>query len=164
MDQLFITLATLPEDGKQLEGDLAPELFDLGERDPKPLGPLHFDLHMQSFDNELLLRGSLSCPFEFECVRTLHPFTKTLALPSAAIPLEINNEGEVDATEALREELLLEMPHHPTCDLADEPQQCEIDPHYLAVDKDREDEVNPAPPGEGDSRWSALDTFRAEKS
>jgi uncharacterized metal-binding protein YceD (DUF177 family) len=99
---------------------------------------------VQRFEGEVLLQGSLSCPFEFECVRTLHPFVKTITLPQAAVAIEVGNFGEVDATEALREELLLEIPNHPTCDIADTPQKCEIDPLYLAVDKGHSDEVGPA--------------------
>lgn len=164
MKKLLIDLETLPEEGKRMHGDLDAEVFDLTERDPKPLGPLAFDLHVQLLGEELLLQGSLSCPFEFECVRTLHPFTKTLSLPAAAVALEIGNSGQIDATEALREELLLEMPSHPKCEIADTPQKCEIDPLYLAVDKEAPDEVNPAPPEGSDSRWSALDNFRSEES
>jgi len=164
MTKLLIDLETLPEEGKDIAGELDAAIFDLRAQDPKPLGPLRYRLHARRYDNELLLQGSLSCPFEFECVRTLHAFTKTLALNEAAIAVEVDGQGEVDATEQVREELLLEMPNHATCDIADEEQSCEIDPLYLAVDKEGEDELNPAPPEEGDSRWSALDAFRSEKS
>jgi uncharacterized metal-binding protein YceD (DUF177 family) len=164
MLKLLIDLETLPEEGKNVAGNLDPEFFELSKSDPKPLGPLAFDLHVQRFDGELLLQGSLSCPFEFECVRTLHPFTKTLSLPAAAIAVETGNAGEVDVTEAIREELLLEMPNHPNCEIADTPQECEIDPLYLAVDKEDSDALNPAPPEGGDSRWSALDDFRSAES
>ncbi|GHC64771.1 hypothetical protein [Roseibacillus persicicus] len=164
MNKLIIDLGTLPETGKRMEGELDPSIFDLPPRDPQPKGPLSFDLHVQRFEGEVLLQGSLSCPFEFECVRTLHPFIKTVHLPHAAIAVEVGNFGEVDATEALREELLLEIPNHPTCEIADTPQECEIDPHYLAVDKGDSDDVDPAPPEGGDSRWSALDSFQADES
>lgn len=164
MNKLNIVLAELPEEGKSIEGELDPSIFELRENDPQPKGPLTFKLRLQKFDSEVLLQGSLSCPFEFECVRTLHPFIKTLSLPQAAVAIEIGNFGEIDATEALREELLLEIPHHPTCDIADTPQKCEIDPLYLAVDKDISDEVDPAPREEEDSRWSALDSFQTDES
>ena len=164
MLKLLIDLETLPEEGKNVSGILEPEFFELSDNDPKPLQGLSFDLHVQKLDNELLLLGSLSCPFEFECVRTLKLFTKTLTVPSAAIAVEIGNSGEVDVTEDLREELLLEIPSHPKCENADIPQECEINPRYLAVDKGDSNEVNPAPPEEVDSRWSALDDFRSEES
>ncbi|MBK1835238.1 hypothetical protein [Roseibacillus ishigakijimensis] len=164
MNKLIIDLGTLPEEGKQMSGELEATLFDLGPRDPQPKGPLSYDLWIQRFEGEILLQGSLSCPFEFECVRTLHPFIKTIRLPKAALSLEIGNFGEVDATEALREELLLEVPNHPTCDIADTPQDCEIDSRYLAVDNPQSDSVNPAPPEAGDSRWSALDALDSDQS
>ena len=145
MNRLIIDLAELPEEGKIVEGELNPSVFELRKRDPQPQGPLAFELQVQRFEGEILLQGSLSCPFEFECVRTLHPFIKTLSLPQAAVAIEVGNFGEIDATEALREELLLEIPNHPTCDIADTPQKCEIDPLYLAVDKGDSDEVDPAP-------------------
>lgn len=164
MKKLIIDLAELPDEGKAMSGELDPALFQLRPGDPQPKGPLTFDLQVQRFEGEVLLQGALSCPFEFECVRTLHPFTKTVAIPHAAVALEIGKFGEIDATEALREELLLEIPNHPTCDIADTPQKCEIDPLYLAVDKAHSDEVDPAPREEGDSRWSALDSFQADES
>ena len=164
MNRLIIDLAELPEEGKIVEGELNPSVFELRKHDPQPQGPLAFELQVQRFEGEILLQGSLSCPFEFECVRTLHPFIKTLSLPQAAVAIEVGNFGEIDASEALREELLLEIPNHPTCDIADTPQKCEIDPLYLAVDKGDSDEVDPAPREEGDSRWSALDSFQTDES
>ena len=164
MKKLIIDLGALPEEGKLIEGAIDPSVFDLKEHDPQPMGSLNYHMHVQRFDTEVLLQGSLSCAFQFECVRTLHPFTKTISLPKAAVALEVGNSGEVDATEALREELLLEIPSHPSCAIADTSQKCEIDPLYLAVDKPVRDDVDPAPREENDSRWSALDTFQADES
>jgi len=91
------------------------------------------------------------------CVRTLTSFKKTIDLPETAIALEIGTRGEIDATEALREEILLNFPAYPRCDEGDEPLQCEINPRYLAVDKATTDDVDHPPAEEGDSRWAALD-------
>jgi uncharacterized protein len=156
---LTIDLFTLPEEGKNFSGELSPELFDLPEHDAKPVGPLTYDLHVQRFGSELLLSGSLSAPFELTCVRTVHPFVKTLHVDPANISVEIEQEGAVDVTEALREEILLEIPDYPRCDEADEPMHCEIDPRYLAVDKPAEDTVETRPRAAGDDRWSALDAL-----
>lgn len=157
--RLSIDLHTLPEEGKNFSGELPPEIFDLPEHDAKPVGPLSYDLHVQRFGSELLLSGSLSAPFELTCVRTVHPFTKTIRVDPANISVEIEDEGSVDATEALREEILLEIPDYPRCDEADEPMHCEIDPRYLAVDKPSGDAVETRPRAAGDDRWSALDAL-----
>ncbi len=105
--RLTIDLGGLPEDGKGFSGELPKEIFDLPEGDAQALGPLEYELWAQRFGSELLLTGSLSAPFEFTCVRTLHPFIQTIRLEAAAIAIEIGSEGEIDATEALREEVLL---------------------------------------------------------
>ena len=157
---LRIDLAALPEDGKGFAGELPKEIFDLPEGDAQAVGPLEYELWAQRFGSELLLTGSLSAPFDFTCVRTLHPFIQTIRLETAAIAIEIDSAGEIDATEALREEVLLNFPVDPRCEDGDVPQKCEIDPRYLSVDKPAEDGLTTAPHAEGDDRWSTLDKLK----
>lgn len=158
--RLKIDLAGLPEDGKCFAGELPKEIFDLPADDAQAVGPLEYDLWVQRFGSELLLTGSLRAPFEFTCVRTLHPFIQTIALEAAAVAIEIGNEAEMDATEALREEVLLNFPVDPRCEDGDVPAMCEIDPRYLSVDKPPEDGLPTPPRAEGDDRWSALDNLK----
>lgn len=158
-DRFIIDLPTLPEEGKVFRDELPAEIFDLPRHDPHPVGPLSYELHAQRFGSELLLTGTLSAPFEFTCVRTLHPFVRTIRIDHASIAVEIEQEGPLDATEALREEILIEFPDYPRCDEADLPMHCEIDPRYLAVDKPAVDTVDTRPRAGGDDRWSALDAL-----
>ena len=158
--RLLIDPGGLPEGGKGFSGELPQAVFDLPEGDAQALGPLQYELWAQRFGSELLLTGSLSAPFEFTCVRTLHPFVQTIRLDAAAIAIEIGSEGEIDATEALREEVLLAFPVDPRCEDGDEPETCEIDPRYLAVDKPWEDGLPTPPRAGGDDRWSALDNLK----
>lgn len=158
-ERLLIDLHTLPEEGKNFSGELPAEIFDLPPHDPKPVGPLSYDLYVQRFESELLLSGSLSAAFEFTCVRTIHPFVRTIRVDHANVAVEIENEGLIDATEALREEVLIEFPEYPRCEEADEPMHCEIDPRYLAVDKPAADTLDTRPRATGDDRWSALDAL-----
>lgn len=158
--RLLIQLSELPEEGMSVSGELPKEIFDLPEGDAQPVGPLEYNLWVQRFQSELLFTGSLSAPFEFECVRTLHPFVQTIRLEDAAVSIEIGKEGEVDATEALREEILINFPTDPRCEEGDEPQKCEIDPKYLSVDKPGGDALPTPPRAESDDRWSALDDLK----
>ena len=153
---LTIDLPNLPEEGQTFSGQLSEEIFDLPEKDGRAIGPLDYDLHVQRFESELLLTGCLSAPFELTCVVTLKPFKQTISLESAAMSLEIGNNSQMDVTEALREEVVLELPANPRCDEGDDPEPCEMDSRYLAVDKASENELSPAPRSEGDDRWSAL--------
>jgi len=156
----MIDLSTLPEEGRAISGELPKDLFDLPKEDAQAVGPLEYDLWVQRFGSELLFTGNISAPFEFICVRTLHPFVQTIVLEGAAISLEIKAEGEIDAAEALREEVLIHFPVDPRCEEGDEPQKCEIDSRYLSVDKPVEDELPTAPRAEGTDRWSALDNLK----
>jgi uncharacterized protein len=160
MKRLIIDLATLPEEGKNYAGELPLEIFDLPPDDAQAVGPLEFDLQVQRFGSELLLTGSLAAPFEFTCVVTLQQFVQTIRLDAAAVSLEITAEGEIDATEAIREEILIHFPINPRCDEGDVPMPCEIDPRYLAVDKTPDDGLATPPRAEGDDRWSALDNLQ----
>jgi len=156
-EKLEIDLAQLPEEGMAYSGVLDAKVFGLAESDAKPMGGLEYDLYVQRFDDELLLRGYLGCPFEFMCVRTNKLFVQTISLEEAAVALEVVS-GTVDATEALREEVLINFPSYPRCDEGDEPMDCEVDERYLALDKPDEGSVTDAPPegGETDDQWSAL--------
>jgi len=160
--RLLIDLANLPEEGKAYAGELPEAVFDLPEDDATPAGTLFYDLWVQRFESELLLTGSISAPFEFTCVVTLKRFIKTITLDGAAISLEIGNQGEVDATEALREEILINFPADPRIDEADVPEPCEVDSQYLSVDKPGEDGLPTPPRAESDDRWSALDSLDLE--
>lgn len=153
---LIIDLATLPEDGMELSGELDSSIFDLPKGDARATGPLTYDLWAQKFDSELLLTGSISAPFEFTCVVTLKNFIQTITISSAAISIEIGHSSQIDAVEALREEILLEFPTAPRCDQGDIPEPCEIDSRYLAVDKSSDNDLSPAPRNESTDPWSAL--------
>ena len=153
---LVIDLTTLPEEGMAFSGQLDGAIFDLPDKDASSAGPLEYDIWAQRFESELLLTGVLSAPFDFTCVVTLKRFLKTVYLESAAISLEIGHSSQIDVTEALREEVILDFPADPRCDEGDVPEPCEIDSRYLAVDKPEENGLTPAPRKEGDDRWSAL--------
>lgn len=159
-DKLLINLEELPEEGMSLSGELSGELFDLPEGDARSVGPLTYDLWAQRFGPELLLTGTLSAPFEFMCVRTVHPFVQTIQLDSAAISLEIDKSGEIEASQALREEVLIQFPANPRCEEGDESMECKIDSRYLSVDKPGDDGLSTPPRTEGDDRWSALDDLK----
>lgn len=158
--RLIIDLASLPADGKAVVGELGPEIYELPEEDAVPVGPLYYDLWLQRFGSELVMTGKLESSFEFTCVRTLHPFIQTIDLEGVAIALEIEREGDLDITDALREEVLINFPANPKCEEGDEPMECKIDPRYLVVDKVGETGVETPPRAESDDRWSALDNLK----
>lgn len=157
---LLVDLSTLPEDGLALQGELPAEIFDFpAHDDAKAVSPLCYDLFVQRFGSELLLRGDLSTRFEFTCVVTLQRFIQTIRLHSVAISVELENEAPVDIADALREEIVIEMPSDPRCDQADTPMECRLNSPYLVLDKTTDSDLSSPPPPPADSRWSALDAL-----
>ncbi len=156
MPNLVIDIAKLPEEGKTISGELDASLFDFKNDQVKAAGPLSYELYVQKFESELLLRGWLSAPMEFLCVRTLQRFIQTISVEEAAISLEIVS-GEMDVAEALREEVVINFPTYPRCDEGDDPMPCEVDSRYLAVDKPVEDDVKTPPQPDEPNPWADLD-------
>ena len=104
IELLEIELHELSEFGDQLQGEIHPDIFELKDDEGKAVSGLKYDLYVQRFETELLLQGKLSAEFELECVRTLHPFTKTIAIKEFTVSIEIVEEV-VNPTEQLREEI-----------------------------------------------------------
>ena len=154
---MIVDLNNLPEDGKLFEGEIPGEVFDLKDPNTKAASPLDYQLYVQRFDNELLLTGRLEATFELTCMRTLHPFLKTISLPRAAVSFEITEDSRIDVSDALREEILIELPTNPRCEDGDEEQTCEIDERYLALDKEEQSAIEPAPAIRDDDPWKALE-------
>ncbi|MFK7911018.1 MAG: DUF177 domain-containing protein [Akkermansiaceae bacterium] len=155
---LTIDTATLPEEGKLFSGELDGSIFDLPDEDAKADGSLEYEIHAQKFDSELLIRGSLSVPMEFTCVRTLQRFVQTITAESFDISIELEG-SQVDLADHLREELAILFPDYPRCDEADEPMDCEVDSRYLAVDKPTDDDVKTPPRDATPTPWDALDAI-----
>lgn len=159
---MIVDLNNLPEEGKLFEGELPADLFDLQDENTKAISPLFYQLYAQRFDNELLLTGRLEATFELNCMRTLHPFAKTITLPRAAVSFEIAEESRIDPAPALREEILIELPTNPRCEDGDEEMDCQIDEKYLALDKEGDSAIEPAPAAREDDPWKALEGFSTE--
>ena len=161
--QLVIDAASLPEEGKLYSGELDGSIFNLNNENTKAVGPLEYDIHLQKFDSELLIRGSLSVAMQFTCVRTLQPFTQTITADSFDLCIELTG-NQVDVTDYLREEIIILFPDYPRCDEADEPMDCEVDSRYLAVDKPIGDDVKTPPRDAAPNPWDALDAIQDEPS
>ena len=155
---LTIHLTNLPEEGNTFSGELDGTIFsNLGEK-IKPTSPLFYDLFIQKFDSELLVRGNLSASFEFICDRCLVSFTQTIAVNDFSLCKEVPG-SQIDLTDTLIEEIVILFPDYPHCEQADEPGECNLDSRYLAVDKPPVGDVKTLPHDEAPTPWDALDAL-----
>ncbi len=159
MKRLRIDLETLPEEGKVFSGELDGELFGIDDDEVHSIGDLSFDLTVRRFEGELFLQGKISAPFEFRCVRCLEYFPMTMELNDFAVSLEIEGQSVMDATDALREEILLEFPAYPRCEDSGTLKACIMKNEHFGVDKQGETGVNTSAPNGESGVWDALDAL-----
>lgn len=163
-NRFTVNLELLPEEGQEVREELDPGFFELPKADGAPAGPVEIDGRVQRFENELLFTGYVGAPFQFTCTGCLREFVQTIELENTAVAHEIETGGEVDITDEVREEVLLNFPAHPRCTDADDELECLIDPRYLAVDKKAGGDVETPPTPPADDRWSALDGLTGDSS
>jgi len=160
---LQIDLIFLPEEGKTFSGELDGSIFSAHGESIQTKGPLYYDLFVQKFDNELLIRGNLSASFVFTCDRCLNEFTQTIDAEEIGICPELSS-SQLDLADSLREELVIRFPDYPHCDKGDDEQECNLDSRYLAVDKPPVDGVKTPPHEEEPNPWDALDAIEDSSS
>lgn len=156
--RVIIPLEEFPEDGLHLTGEVDGAFLDIDCEATHSAGPVSYELDADLYDTELVVRGRLSAPFRLRCDRCLRMFPWTLRLEDVALSFDVKGKSALDVTENLREELLLEFPAYPKCELAD--LECEINDTFtdFRLDKDPPSGVHSATPS-GKSVWDALDQF-----
>lgn len=160
---LHIDLGSLPDDGKVYSGELDSSIFSTPGTKIKATTPLIYDLFVQKFDHELLVRGNLSATIEFECDRCLNAFNQTIEATDISFCHEITS-SQIDLADMLREEIIILFPDYPHCDAGDVPCECNLDSRYLAVDKPLDDDVKTPPRDEAPNPWDALDAIKDDPS
>ncbi|MDB9741783.1 DUF177 domain-containing protein [Akkermansiaceae bacterium] len=153
-EELKITLAYLPEEGEHFSGELSPTTLETSETDlASPDGPLFYDLFVQRFEDELLVRGFLETSMKMECSKTGKEFTQIITVEEFATSIEIDS-GIMNLTNALREEILIEVPTYPICEEVDENFEHKLNYEYLTVDKTPKHDVNDSSASESERKWS----------
>jgi len=121
---LHFNLHHLETKNLRLAGELAAHELELEQVDEliRAHQPLRYDLEVQKLADGILVQGQLQLTLECECVRCLKPFPFKLELNRWACHLPLQGEEKVllvndcvDLTPYVREDILLELPHHPLC-------------------------------------------------
>lgn len=122
---LTLNIRHLETKDLHFDGELPVEELELDLHDDiiQPVGPLAYDLRAESIDGALLVRGELTLPLEFTCVRCLKKFTRPFKLEDWICHLPLTGEDAVpvsndlvNLTPFVREDILLALPQHPLCE------------------------------------------------
>ncbi|MBQ3525845.1 MAG: hypothetical protein Q4A24_10445 [Akkermansia sp.] len=154
--RVLIPLEEFPEEGLRLCGEADGALFGVDDTGARSVSPLYYELEAQLYETELVVRGSISATFRLRCDRCLCEFDYTVEPDELTISCDVKGKAVVDITEELREEVLLELPGYPKCEISG--LECKINDTIgdFRLDKDPQMGVEcPAPSGQ--SVWDALD-------
>ncbi|MDR2463292.1 MAG: hypothetical protein LBD30_05895 [Verrucomicrobiales bacterium] len=110
-----IRLADLWDGALDLQGQLAPEPYDLTVSGGEQWSPLTYRLHAEILgETELLARGVITAALTVPCARCLEPITLTVNVPEFTVSVPFTTEESIDLTPMLREDILLSLPMAPS--------------------------------------------------
>lgn len=145
-----IHLRQIPAQGLHLDGDEDCPIHDLEAEGIRCAGPLHYNIDVGVAGGALWARGSLSQPVELRCVSCLENFVHDIQVPAFAVHTELRGPETVNLTPFFREDLLLNLPAHPRCDV-DGNRVCKPK-QSKSVEQDTKRKLD----------WSALDKLKIE--
>lgn len=113
-----VPLAESPPDGLHLEGTVSEDVFHIS-KDPDLETPvLHYDLRAHLMDGMLLVSGRVAADFSLRCVRCLEAFPLQVEIVPYHLELPVKNEPFLDLTDRIREDILLDLPGYPRCEMS----------------------------------------------
>ncbi len=114
---MIIEVGQIPEEGLRLEGDDPAGILALeADDDYRAAGPVHYELSARRVSGGLLVRGTLSAEVETRCARCTQIFSTRVEDSSFLRDYsKVFETEEVDITEDIREDILLNLPHFPLC-------------------------------------------------
>ncbi len=139
----------VPPDGKLFEGEESSAVLELNDEQARAISPIAYSLQVGLSEGGLWAHGEISVQVDCRCVRCLEHFERALEVPDYAVQVELEGKDTVDLTESMREDILLALPAHPTCDW-DGKKACKAQFSTAIVE----------PIDEQGDAWKALDKFK----
>lgn len=158
--QFKLSLALLEKEPLKLSGQLPPEFLEL-EPDGmiENVSEIDYHLEAQMISGKVLVKGGFKLSLSGSCGRCLEPVTIDLPIDFELFYDEISeSDEELDITEDLRAEILLELPTNILCseDCKGLCPHCGVNLNESSCNCGAAPEAIPASSG-SDSPWSALD-------
>ena len=152
-EKLIIDVARLDPDGEDCSGVVDDAVLELDGELLRPFAGIRYELFVQQFGTELLVRGTLEQDFEAVCARCGGDFDFTTTVDDFATSVEIDEKTEfVDLTDELRQSIILSLPSYPVCR-----QDCRG--VCTTCGKNLNEGPCTCAHEERDSRWGALDAL-----
>lgn len=123
---LIIDPRDIPAEGLHLAGELPVSVMDLPEGDiARAKSPLEYDLTVLRDGSDVFLTGSMAATFDLQCGRCAEMYPHRVELEGYAQEIPLENEGPLDLTNWLREDILLALPTQPRCETGNvSPREC----------------------------------------
>jgi len=155
---LTVDPRNVPAEGLHLSGTLPKSVMDLPETDiARATSPVDYDLLVTRDENDLIVMGRLSATFELQCGRCTEMYPQRVDLENYAQAIEIENEGPIDLTTWLREDILLALPTQPRCETGNvSPRECPAEGRFESAPESAESEPAPQEQDRPDV-WGTLD-------
>ena len=117
MDSVLFSISALEKAPVTLSGVLAPEFLDLPENDTFTMvDSVSYELTGQLVSGGVLVSGNCRTVLAADCGRCLKGFEFPLEVDGMQMFFEVaDGQEELDVSEDLRAELLLELPMNPLC-------------------------------------------------
>ncbi len=154
-EKLLIDVARLDKDGETYAGVVDDAVLEMADNELlRPFGGIRYELFVQLFGTELLVRGTLAQDFDAVCCRCGCDFDFTTKVDDFTFNLEVNEKTEfADLTDELRQSIILSLPSYPICR-----QDCRG--VCASCGKNLNEGPCTCEHTERDSRWGALDSLR----
>ncbi len=110
------SVALLEKQDIDLEGTEPAEFLELGEENFFRLpNPVRYRLRVSKVSGGALVTGSVATEVEGECGRCLTPVAETVTNADIHLFYELTTEQELDITEDVRTEMVIELPMNLLC-------------------------------------------------
>jgi uncharacterized protein len=151
-----IKLNTIPDSGTHDKGKLDAKDYDIPNEGISDWDTIHYDFTLQKTETDLIVSGSLSTSFKVVCGRCAEPIPWEVKIPDFCKVVQFKNGEDIDLTDDIREDILLNLSMAPRCQLTPE-QKCPISGEYYGespetVTEDIREDV-----------WGVLDQLNLDK-
>lgn len=156
---MIIDLRNLRDGIGSIDGESDSDVFSFSKEDViQAKTGYRYELDIELFEDLLTLKGKISADFSMLCSRCLERFDGTISLDDYLYAEELEGRAMIDLTNQVREDIVLALPAHPTCDKQGKASVCSAD------DFVKSKLTSPDQKADKEGVWDALEGWDEKKS